>query len=188
MNVFEILGIKQGDIIKVDNPWSQSGPREVVPLGLSRNGISIRAIDTRYGNICYVSAEWAIYIDDENTTALKNFSQIKQNLEEWKARKSEQTIKPEPLKPIAEENMTYEVASIEEVLNTINLENTKVAITGTLPVPRQSMISLLESKGASVTGSISKQTSILFMGNTGRYEITSKMKKAHSFGVKVITL
>lgn len=188
MDVFEILGIKQGDTIKVDNPWSQSGPKDVVPLGLSRNGISIRAIDTRYGTICYVSADWEIYIDEENTTPLTTFPQIKQNLEIWKTGKTKQENIPERFKPIAAEDMKYEVASIEEVLNTINLENKKIVITGTLPVPRQSMISLLESKGASVTGSISKQTTFLLMGNTGRYEITSKMKKAHSLGVKVITL
>ncbi|MFO4642618.1 BRCT domain-containing protein [Vibrio cholerae] len=81
-----------------------------------------------------------------------------------------------------------EFASISEVLDTIKLDNLKVAITGTLPLPRADARALLESKGAIVVGSVNKQTSFLFMGNTGRYEITEKMKKAHSLGVKIITL
>ncbi len=50
MNVFELLGIESGDAISVNNPWSDSGYRNMIPLSLSRNGISIRAIDCRYGD------------------------------------------------------------------------------------------------------------------------------------------
>ncbi|MFT6778566.1 MAG: hypothetical protein ACJAV1_002506 [Paraglaciecola sp.] len=32
--IFELLNISSGDAIKVDNPFSYSGPREVVPLGV----------------------------------------------------------------------------------------------------------------------------------------------------------
>ncbi|WP_418114702.1 BRCT domain-containing protein [Vibrio scophthalmi] len=53
---------------------------------------------------------------------------------------------------------------------------------------RGSLRALLESKGAIVVGSVNRNTSFLFMGNTGKYEITSKMKKAHDLGVKIITL
>lgn len=186
-DIFDVLGIKKGDTIKVDNPWSNSGPRDVVPISLSKNGISIRAIDTRFGNICYVGAEWAIYTSEADHTQLKEFPQIAQNLIHWQARKAAPDTKTERL-ALPVDSMQFEVATLEEVLKTIKLDNIKVAITGTLPIPRRNMISLLESKGASVVGSISKQTSFLFMGNTGRYEITSKMKKAHSMGVKIISL
>lgn len=37
-------------------------------------------------------------------------------------------------------------------------------------------------------GSVGEQISFLFMGNTGRHEITEKMQKAHGLGVKIITL
>ncbi|WP_324293782.1 MULTISPECIES: BRCT domain-containing protein [Vibrio] len=47
---------------------------------------------------------------------------------------------------------------------------------------------MLESKGAIVVGSVSKQIPFLFMGNTGRYDIIGKMKKAHDFGFKIMIL
>ncbi|WP_305845316.1 BRCT domain-containing protein [Photobacterium leiognathi] len=64
----------------------------------------------------------------------------------------------------------------------------RVAVTGTLPLPRSEFKSLLESKGAIVVGNVSNKTSFLFMSDTGKYEITSKMAKAHAVGVKIITL
>ncbi|ELZ5772607.1 DNA ligase [Vibrio metschnikovii] len=81
-----------------------------------------------------------------------------------------------------------EFATIDEILSTLNLNQVKVAITGTLPLPRAQVKSMLEDKGAIVMGSISKHSSFLIMGDTGKYEITSKMKKAHELGVKIITL
>ncbi|WP_235447512.1 hypothetical protein [Vibrio splendidus] len=47
MTVFALLGIEAGDARTVDNPWSDLGPREVIPLALSKNEISTRAIDCR---------------------------------------------------------------------------------------------------------------------------------------------
>lgn len=189
MTVFELLGINPGDAIKVDNPWSDSGSREVVPLALSRNGISIRAIDTRYGDICYVSAEWTIFTSDESVVKLQDFSYIKQKQDEWDSRKFKQKEAHERAKEeINLEAIEREFATLDEILSTINIDNVKVAITGTLPIPRSKVKFLLESKGAIVMGTVSKQTSFLFMGNTGKYEITSKMKKAHGLGVKIITL
>lgn len=70
MTVFELLGIKQGDAILVDNPWSDYGEREVIPIALSKNGISIRAIDCRYGDICYVSAEWRIRLSGDSMSLM----------------------------------------------------------------------------------------------------------------------
>ncbi|EOB2807383.1 BRCT domain-containing protein [Vibrio parahaemolyticus] len=185
MTVFELLGIESGDAITVDNPWSDQGPREVIPLALSRNGISIRAIDCRYGDICYVSAEWTIFMSDGETLELQDFPYIAQKMNDFYSGKSKQE---EAQRNICLEDIEREFASINEVLDTINLDSLKVAITGTLPLPRSDAKALLESKGAIVVGSVSKQTSFLFMGNTGRYEITEKMKKAHNLGVKVITL
>ncbi|GAB3535118.1 anti-phage protein GapS2 [Photobacterium alginatilyticum] len=188
MTVFDLLGINPGDAIKVDNPWSDSGPRDVVPLALSRNGISIRAIDARYGDIRYVGAEWTIFTHDENVMQLQDFPYIKQKIDEWDSRKLKQEEARERAKEISLEEIEREFATLDEILNTIDIDNMKVAITGTLPISRSKVKCLLESKGAIVMGTVSKQTSFLFMGNTGRYEITSKMKKAHSLGVKIITL
>jgi DNA ligase (NAD+) len=188
MTVFDLLGIKPGDAIKVDNPWSDNGPRDVVPLALSRNGISIRAIDTRYGDIRYVGAEWTIFTHDENVLQLQDFPYIKLKLDEWNSRRLKQEEARERAKEICLEEVEREFATLDEVLSTIDIENMKVAITGTLPIPRANVKSLLEGKGAIVMGTVGKQTSFLFMGNTGRYEITSKMKKAHNLGVKIITL
>ncbi|ARP38917.1 BRCT domain-containing protein [Vibrio sp. 10N.261.46.E11] len=188
MTVFDLLGIKPGDAIKVDNPWSDSGPRDVVPLALSRNGISIRAIDTRYGDIRYVGSEWTIFMHDENVLQLQDFPYIKLKLDEWNSRRLKQEEARECAKEICLEEVEREFATLDEVLSTIDIENMKVAITGTLPISRANAKSLLEGKGAIVMGTVGKQTSFLFMGNTGRYEITSKMKKAHDLGVKIITL
>lgn len=189
MTVFELLGINSGDAITVDNPWSDNGAREVIPLALSRNGISIRAIDTRYGDICYVGAEWTVFTSDDRVIKLQDFPYIKQKLDEWDSRKVQQKEAAESAKEYLNlDEIKREFATLDEVLNTINIENVKVAVTGTLPIPRSNVKILLESKGAIVMGSVSKQTSFLFMGDTGRYEITSKMEKAHRLGVKIITL
>ena len=185
MTVFELLGIKSGDAITVDNPHSDKGPREVIPLALSRNGISIRAIDCRHGDIRYVSAEWTIFMSDGETLELQDFPYIAQKMDEFYSGK----IKPKEVnKEICLDEIEREFASINEVLDTLNIDGLKVAITGTLPLSRSEAKALLESKGAIVGGSVNKHTSFLFMGNTGRYEITEKMKKAHNLGVKIITL
>ena len=73
MTVFELLNIKPGDAIKVDDPWSDSGPRFMVPLSMSKNGISIRAIDTRYGNIRYVKANWDLFATDDGVRNYNSF-------------------------------------------------------------------------------------------------------------------
>lgn len=189
MTIFELLNINTGDTIKVDNPFSNSGPREVVPLGLSRNGISIRAIDCRYGDICYVSGAWTIFLDDERTIELHDLPYINQKIEQWNSLKLKQE---EALASAKEEvslqDIEREFATLNEVLSTIRIDNLKVAVTGTLPLPRAEVKALLESKGAIVMGSVSSQTTFLFMGNTRKHEITSKMKKAHDLGVKIITL
>ncbi|WP_235447514.1 BRCT domain-containing protein [Vibrio splendidus] len=57
-----------------------------------------------------------------------------------------------------------------------------------MPTLREEAKTLLENKGAIVVNKVSKQTSFLLMGNTGRHEITAKMEKSHQLGVKIITL
>lgn len=189
MIVFQVLGISPGETITVDNPWSDNGPREVIPLALSRNGISIRSIDTRYGDICHVGANWTITMSDNSVKKLQDFPYIKLKVKEWESNKSKQKQAQERVKTeVKLEVIKREYSTLDEILNTINIESVKVAITGTLPLSRSAAKGLLESKGAIVMGSVTKQTSILFMGNTGKYEITSKMKKAHDLGVKIITL
>lgn len=189
MTIFELLNISPGDAIKVDNPFSDSGPREVVPLGLSRNGISIRAIDCRYGDICYISGAWTIYFSDDRTMELREFPYIKQKIDEWNSLKLKQEEAQTRAKAeVRLKDIEREFATLDEVLSTISIKNIKVAVTGALPLPRAEVKSLLESKGAIVMGSVSGQTTFLFMGNTGRYEITSKMKTAHDLGVKIIML
>lgn len=189
MTVFELLGINSGDAIVVDNPWSDNGEREVIPLALSRNGISIRAIDTRYGDICYVDSDWSIAMSDGSIMFLEDFPYIKQKLDEWEEKKDKQRAALKRAKEeVRQEELNREFATLEEVLGTINVTDLKVAITGTLPLPRSTVKAMLESNGATVMGSVGKQTAFLFMGDTGKYEITSKMKKAHDLGVKIITL
>lgn len=189
MTVFELLGINPGEAITVDNPWSDNGPREVVPLALSRNGISIRAIDCRYGDIRYVSGEWTVFMSESDVIELQDFPYVKKKIEEWNSRKQRQQEAHERARDeLRLEEFEREFASLDEVLGTIDIEHLKVAVTGTFSVPRAQIKGLLESKGATVLGAVSRNTSFLFMGNTGRYEVTGKMKKAHEFGVKVITL
>lgn len=185
VSIFELLGINPGDAITVDNPWSSNGKREVVPLSLSKNGISIRSIDCRYGDIRYVGSDWIIFMEDGGSIKLKEIPYIAQKLEQWHSTKGKQEKAKENINI---DDIEREYATLNEVLESINLENLKVAITGTLPLPRNEAKALLESKGATVVGSVSRNTSFLFMGNTGRYEITSKMQKAHGLGVKIITL
>ncbi len=57
-----------------------------------------------------------------------------------------------------------------------------LVLTGTLSVGRDEMKRLLESKGAKVSGSVSKNTDFLLAGEGGG----SKRKKAESLGVRVI--
>ncbi|GCF89277.1 BRCT domain-containing protein [Shewanella sp. M-Br] len=185
MTVFELLGIKQGDAILVDNPWSDYGERQVIPIALSKNGISIRAIDCRYGDICYVSAEWRIRLSGDSMSLLGDIPYIKQKLLEWKSREE---LERTALEKVKIEEIEREFASIDEVINILNVDNLKVVITGELSIPRAEMKSLLESKGAVVMGAVSRNTAYLFMGNTGEYGITGKMQKAHELGVKIITL
>ncbi|GAD81143.1 anti-phage protein GapS2 [Vibrio ezurae] len=189
MTVFELLGVNSGDAITVNNPWSDNGPRKVVPLALSRNGISIRAIDCRYGDIRYIKSDWTVFMSNGDTIELQDFPYVKQKIEEWNYRKQSQIDAHKRVQEVLQiEDFEREYATLDEVLNTINIKDLKVAVTGTLPLSRAKIKSLLESKGATVMGSVSSQTSFLFMGNTGKYEITSKMKKAHNLGVKIITL
>jgi hypothetical protein len=188
MTVFELLGIKPGDAIKVDDPWSESGPRYVVPLSISKNGISLRTIDTRYGDIRYVKANWAIFTSDSDALQLQDLPYIKQKLDEWDVLKSKQKGAHERVKTISLDEIEREFSTLDEIIATIDMTDMRVALTGTLPIPRADAKSLLESHGAIVMGSVGKQTSFLFMGNTGRHEITTKMKKAHGLGVKIITL
>ncbi|EPR4993572.1 BRCT domain-containing protein [Vibrio navarrensis] len=185
MTVYELLGIDSGDAITVDNPWSDQGPREVIPLALSRNGISIRAIDCRYGDICYVGADWSIYMNNGVILELRSLPYVAHKIDEYYSGKREQK---EEKRSIRLEHVERECASINEVLQTLKLENLKVAITGTLPIPRAEAKALFESKGAIVVSAVNKKTSYLFMGNTGHYEVTDKMKRAHDFGIKIITL
>ncbi|WP_234494611.1 BRCT domain-containing protein [Vibrio maritimus] len=189
MTIFELLGIKPGEAISADNPWSDSGYREVIPLALSRNGISIRAIDCRYGDICYVGADWGIILEDGSEIKLRDFALISKNLEEWNEQKAKrESAKQRLVKEPSMMDIERELATFDEVLSTIDIQNLKVAITGTLPLPRAKFKKLLEAKGAIVNGSVSSHTSLLFMGDTGKYEVTSKMKKAHALGVRIITL
>ncbi|NQZ91273.1 MAG: DNA ligase [Moritella sp.] len=188
MTVFELLNIKPGDAITVDNPWSDYGPRDVVPLALSRHGISIRVIDTRYGDIRYVDADWTLFTSDGDAMLLEDLPYIEQKLDEWNSSKLKQKEAHKRAKVISLEEVEREYSTLDEIVATIDMRDMKVALTGTLPIPRADAKSLLESHGALVMGSVGKQTSFLFMGNTGRHEITSKMKKAHSLGVNIITL
>ena len=90
MTVYEILKIAPGESITVDNPNTDSGPRLVIPLGLSKNEISIRVIDCRYGDIRYVYGDWTIFADDGSEVQLKTFPHIKEKIKEWKASKRDQ--------------------------------------------------------------------------------------------------
>ncbi|MGI5949047.1 NAD-dependent DNA ligase LigA [Peptoniphilus sp.] len=67
---------------------------------------------------------------------------------------------------------------------TQKLENLTFVITGTMDRPRKEITEILTSEGAKVTGSVSKNTDYLLMGeNPG-----SKYDKAKDLGVKIISL
>lgn len=189
MTVFELLSISQGDAITVDNPRSDFGEREMIPLALSKNEISIRAIDTRYGDIRYISAEWTITMQGGEKMYLKDIPYISERLAEWNKDKSEAKKQQElAQKQIKEAEIERELATLDELLGTLKLDNVRVAITGTLPAPRAKVKELLEEKGATVLGGVSKKLDLLIMGDTGKFEITSKMQKAHELGVKIVTV
>lgn len=185
MTVFELLGIESGDTITVNNPWSEHGPREVIPLAFSQDETSIRVIDCRYGDIRHVDAEWTILMSNGEMLELQSFSYVAQKLASLYSVKYEQG---ESRKYFCAKYMEREFASLDEILSTIKLNNLKVVITGTLPIPRKEAKTLLENKGAIVVNKVSKQTSFLLMGNTERYKLTAKMKRAHQLGVKIIAL
>ncbi|PKF51710.1 hypothetical protein [Enterovibrio nigricans] len=145
MNVFDMLRISPGDYLTVDNPRSNSGPRDVVPLGLSKNGISIRAIDTRYGNICYIGADWTIFTSKGEESKLGDIDHIKQSLLEWKLGKLGKKAPPTAPQQFLPDEESFEVATLDEILETFDLKNLKVAVTGTLPIPRKQIIQLLET-------------------------------------------
>jgi DNA ligase (NAD+) len=130
-----------------------------------------------------------VFLHSGDAVELRAFPYIKQKVEEWEYRKQKEAESRErAIEELCVEDLEREYATLDEILNTINVADLKVAVTGALPLSRAEIKSLLESKGAIVTGSVSSQTSFLFMGNTGKYEITSKMQRAHDLGVKIITL
>ena len=59
----------------------------------------------------------------------------------------------------------------------------KFVITGTLSQPREEFIRRIQSQGGSVAGSVSAKTDFVLAGE----EAGSKMEKAHSLGVRVIS-
>jgi DNA ligase (NAD+) len=64
------------------------------------------------------------------------------------------------------------------------LSGRTVVITGTLPgVSREEAAALLEAAGAKISGSVSKKTSLLLMGESAG----SKLDKARSLGVRAVT-
>lgn len=179
MTVFELLGISQGDAITVDNPWSDYGERQMIPLSISKNGISIRAIDTRHGDIRYIAPDWTIITDAGDRVLLKDFPYISQNLKSLSKQKQSERRPKESKR---------EVASMVDVLDSLKLNGLNVVITGTLPIPRADFKKILEDKGSNVFGGISKKIDLLIMGDTGAFEITSKMKKAQELGIKIVTV
>lgn len=74
--------------------------------------------------------------------------------------------------------------SIENEVNTNTLfANEIIVLTGSMSKPRDSIVELLESFGASVGSSVSKKTTMLIYGeNAG-----SKLQKAKEFGIKMIS-
>ncbi|MEK6528460.1 MAG: NAD-dependent DNA ligase LigA, partial [Nitrospirota bacterium] len=63
------------------------------------------------------------------------------------------------------------------------LDGLTFVITGTLPQPREEVEELIENMGGNATGSISKSTDFLVVGE----DPGSKLKKAKALGVKVIS-
>ena len=63
------------------------------------------------------------------------------------------------------------------------LEGLTFVITGTMPEPRTAVEGLIESMGGHAASSVSKSTDYLVLGDSPG----SKLKKAHSLGVKTIS-
>jgi DNA ligase (NAD+) len=63
------------------------------------------------------------------------------------------------------------------------LKGETFVITGTLPKPRKEIEDLIEMKGGHITGSVSKKTGFLVVGE----EPGSKLDKAKKFGVRIVT-
>ncbi|RJQ54877.1 MAG: NAD-dependent DNA ligase LigA [Nitrospiraceae bacterium] len=70
-----------------------------------------------------------------------------------------------------------------EAAEKLPLDGLTFVITGTLPGPRNEVEELIENMGGHVSGSVSKSTSYLILGE----EPGSKLKKAQSLGVKIIS-
>lgn len=185
MTVFDILGISEGDSITTNNPWSDAGEREMIPLGLSKNGISIRAIDIRHGDIRYIGSDWLVKMNDGRLVTLKSIPYIAKKIAEWNALKNQQK---ESEKKTELHESAREIASFCEVICTLKLADSRVCITGKLPFPRSKIKEQLEDKGAIISESINKKVDFLIMGDTGKFEVTSKMKKAQDLGIRIVTV
>jgi len=75
--------------------------------------------------------------------------------------------------------ITYSINNFKSTI----FQNTKIVITGSLSVPRGTLIKILESHQATVTNSICKNTDILILGqNAG-----SKLTKAKELNIKILT-
>lgn len=64
------------------------------------------------------------------------------------------------------------------------LEGLKFVVTGTLPIPRNEVISIIEAHGGSVSGTVTPRTTKLIANITDRY--TTKYKKAESLNTPII--
>ena len=84
---------------------------------------------------------------------------------------------------ISPSSKTYAPIPVEEAKSNLPLSGKTFVITGTLSKPRPEFKKLVESMGAKVSGSVSKNTDYLLAGEAAG----SKLAKAESLGVEVLT-
>lgn len=86
--------------------------------------------------------------------------------------------------PASKERAIEAQAQLQETKLAISIEGKKVCFTGTAPISRKDLTSLLEAQGAIVQSSVNKETEILFIADPN--STSSKATSARKNGTQIL--
>jgi DNA ligase (NAD+) len=156
---------------------SQPYVNVLAALGIRGVGGTVAQLLARH----FPSLDELIHVQPDVITSIEGLGPITaQNILRW----FEHTHNQQMIDKLLQAGMQLSASTSDaEAQTPTPLSNYTFVITGTLSQPRNSVQSRIESLGGKVTGSISKNTSFLLMGeNPG----SSKFSKAQSLGTRII--
>lgn len=185
LNVFEALGISQGDSIDVYMPMRDTPERSITPLSFTKYG-NIRAIDHLHGTIFYVNIETDEVETEYGLLPFECMEAFRNIIEQRKIAKEAQKEAKKQAEAIDKE---YQCLQFKEFIQACSIKGHVICVTGTIPnISRKEATEMLIELGADVVKAPTKKTTLLIQGDTGRYNVTSKMKKAQENKTKIILI